>query len=250
MYKTINVAVRDAIGEIRLCRPEIGNAIDPALLDELDQAASELSDNEAVDVVLLTADGENFSRGWNSEKWPMLPSRPATGFRCLEMVAQPVIACIQGEAVGEGLELALACDLRIAADDAVFAMPQVKMGRPPWLGGTARLPRIAGRSTASAMILMGERLDAASAMRCGLANAVVPALELRAKAEDLAAAIAQQGPLAVRYAKEAIREGMDMPLTQALRYETDLTIILQTTDDRAEGVRAFKEKRPPRFSGK
>jgi enoyl-CoA hydratase/carnithine racemase len=250
MYRSLVVETRGAIAEIRLKRPETGNAIDPTLLDELDHATGELSDNDGVHVVLLTADGDTFSRGWDRDGPPPQTDRRSPAFRCLELMAQPVIACVQGDAIGEGLELALACDVRIAAEDAVLAMPQVTMGAPPQLGGTARLPRLAGRSVASAMILLGQQLEATEALRCGLVSAVVPAGDLRQKAEELAAAIASQGPLGVRYAKEAIREGMEMPLTQALRYETDLTIILQTTDDRAEGVRAFMEKRRPKFSGK
>jgi enoyl-CoA hydratase/carnithine racemase len=249
MYRTIFVEARGPVGEIRLCRPEIGNAIDLELLGELERATGAMSDDDAVHVVLLTAEGDVFSRGWEGGRSPVDAGGEAPGFRCLETMAQPVIACVQGEAIGEGLELALACDIRIAAEGTVFAMPQVAMGSPPWLGGTARLPRVAGRSVASAMILLGERLDAERALACGLVNAVVAAGEVRSKAEELAAAIAAQGPIGVRYAKEAMREGMDMPLSQALRYETDLTIILQTTADRAEGVRAFVEKRPPKFTG-
>jgi enoyl-CoA hydratase/carnithine racemase len=233
-----------------LNRPETANAIDPRLLDDLDHAAAAFSDNGDVHVVLLTAEGPVFAHGWDRERWTIATERLEPGFRSLELMAQPVIACVQGEAIGEGLELTLACDVRIAAERTTFAMPQASMGSPPWLGGTVRLPRIAGRSTATAMILLGQRLDAAEALRCGLVNAVVPPAELRSKAEQLAAAIAAQGPLGVRCAKEAMREGMDMPLSQALRYETDLTIILQTTADRAEGVRAFVEKRPPKFTSR
>lgn len=250
MYQSLVVETRGAIAEIRLKRPEIGNAIDPTLLDELDHVSDALSDNDDVHVVLLTADGDTFSRGWDGDRSPMQTDQRSPGFRCLELMAQPVVACLQGDAIGEGLELALACDVRIAAEGTTFAMPQVMMGAPPWLGGTVRLPRIVGRSAASGMILLGQRLDAAEALRRGLVNAVVPAADLRTKAEELAQVIALQGPLGVRYAKEAMREGMEMPLSQALRYETDLTIILQTTDDREEGVRAFKEKRPPKFTGK
>ena len=247
-YKTITVDLRHPIAEIRLNRAANGNTIDALVLDELDRAASTISDDRAVHVVLLTADGDDFSRGGGAAQQAFDPSQ-APGLRCLEEMGQPVIACIQGEAAAEGLELALACDLRIAAVGALFSMPQVANGSTPSLGGTVRLPRIVGRSIASAMILLGQTLDAAEALRYGLVNAVVPAADLRTRAEEMAAAIAAQGPLAVRYAKEAMREGTDMPLSQALRFETDLTIILQTTADRAEGVRAFLDKRPPKFTG-
>ncbi len=165
-------------------------------------------------------------------------------------MAQPVIACIQGEAIGAGLELALACDIRIAAEGAVFAIRDVANGAVPSAGATQRLPRLIGRGKASEMILLGEELDAQAALACGLVSAVVPRGELEAHGRALAERIAAQGPIAVRYAKEAMRQGLDMPLEQALRYETDLTIILQTTADRAEGVSAFLEKRKPHFEGK
>ncbi len=120
----------------------------------------------------------------------------------------------------------------------------------PCGGGTQRLPRLVGRAKAAEMILLGQSLDAAAALACGLVNRVAPRGEARAAAERLARTMASRGPLALRYAKEAINRGLDMPLEQALRYETDLTVILQTTRDRAEGVRAFLEKRPPRFEGR
>ena len=120
----------------------------------------------------------------------------------------------------------------------------------PWAGGTQRLPRIVGRGKALEMILTGEAVDAQEALRIGLVSRVTPADQLMAEAEALAGRIAERGPIAVRYAKEAVSRGLDMTLEQALRYETDLTIILQTTRDRAEGVRAFLEKRDPRFEGR
>ncbi|MBI5288761.1 MAG: enoyl-CoA hydratase/isomerase family protein [Chloroflexi bacterium] len=244
-YQTITVETRGAIAEIRLERP----VLDARVLDEIDRAAAAISDDDAVMVALLTAVGDAFCSGWDaSQPRPALP-HGALAFRSLELMAQPVIACIEGEALGAGLELALACDVRIASETASFAMTQVAAGEVPSLGGTQRLPRLVGRGKASSMILLGERVDARAALACGLVNEVVPARGVRARAEELAASIAAQGSIAVRYAKEAIRQGLDMPLEQALRYETDLTIILQTTADRAEGVQAFLEKRKPRFTG-
>lgn len=169
--------------------------------------------------------------------------------RALELLPQPVIACIDGPIEGPWLEIALACDVRIATAAATFAMPQVRDGAMPSAGGTQRLPRIVGRTKAAEMILLGATLDAPAALACGLVNAIAAGAAITEGAA-IADRIARQGPLAVRYAKEAILRGLDMPLEQALRYETDLTVILQTTDDRAEGVRAFLEKRPPRFEGR
>ena len=243
-FDTLAVTKTGHVAELRLTRGGDGNPIDARFLDELDQAAASIHEYDDIHVVLLTAEGDAFSRGGAVAASPgRLP------FRCLELMAQPVIACIQGEATGSGLELALACDIRIAAEGATFAIRDVADGAVPSAGATQRLPRLIGRGKASEMILLGEQLDAAAALACGLVSAVVPAGELQAHGRALAERIAAQGPIAVRYAKEAVLRGLDMPLEQALRYETDLTVILQTTADRAEGVRAFLEKRPPTFEG-
>jgi enoyl-CoA hydratase len=165
-------------------------------------------------------------------------------------MGQPVVCALEGDAIGAGLELALACDVRIAAEDAMFAIPGITMGMAPSGGATARLPRIAGRGLAAEMILLGARIDGRRAAASGLVNEGLPRAAVRERAEAVARAMAAQGPLALRYAKEAMLRGLDMPLDQALRFETDLTVILQTTADRAEGVNAFLEKRAPRFEGR
>jgi enoyl-CoA hydratase len=247
-YQTIVIERRGGIGEIRLDRPERANPVDARFLDELDDATSALQDDASIRCVLLTATGDLFSHGWDAGA-DVPARREPPPFRCLELMGQPAIACVQGDAIGAGLELALACDVRIAADGAMFALPDVEMGMVPRGGGTQRLPRLIGPAKAAELVLLGGRLDASAALACGLVNAVVPPRELRAEGERIAARIAEQGPLAVRYAKEAMQRGLDMPLEQALRYETDLTVILQTTADRAEGVAAFLEKRRPNFTG-
>jgi enoyl-CoA hydratase len=246
-YETLTLGFAAGIAQLRLERPASGNAIDARCFEELTRVLAQIRDDGGVRVVLLSAAGADFCSGGaprGAEAAGMeLP------FRDIELLPQPVIACIQGRATGAGLELALACDIRIAAHDAVFAAGGLAADSMPSLGGTQRLPRLIGRGKASEMILLGEPLDAEAALACGLVNAVVPVAELHAHGAALAERIAAQGPIAVRYAKEAILRGLDMPLEQALRYETDLTIILQTTEDRAEGVAAFLEKRPPRFTG-
>ena len=248
-FDSITISRQGAVAEIRLSRPAQGNPVDAAFLAELDAAASMLHDDDAVSVVMLSATGDVFSAGAPSGS-PAWQREAALPFRCLELMAQPVIALIEGAAAGAGLELALACDIRIADETATFAMPGVAAGTPPAGGGTQRLPRLIGHAHAAEMILLGEPVDAAAALACGLVNRVAPRGEARAVAERLARTMASRGPLALRYAKEAINRGFDMPLEQALRYETDLTVILQTTGDRAEGVKAFLEKRPPRFKGR
>jgi enoyl-CoA hydratase/carnithine racemase len=247
-FDTIAITVRAPVAELRLSRPSLGNPIDARLLDELEEASALLHSDGTVSVVLLSAEGDTFSSG--APRAEPTPPRATLPFHCLELMAQPVIALIEGDAIGAGLELALACDIRIAAEHATFAIPALSEGAAPSGGATQRLPRLIGRARAAEMILLGEPMTASAALACGLVNHVTPAPAARAAAERLAEAIAARGPLAVRYAKEAILRGLDMPLEQALRYETDLTVILQTTHDRAEGVRAFIEKRPPRFEGR
>lgn len=244
-FKTLTLDLRPPFAEIRLLPPASGAEFDRRTLDELDAACGLIHDDDAVIVALLTAEDGAFT----CESAPA-PERGSLPFRALEVMGQPVIAVIEGEASGAGLELALACDLRVASERATFALPAVSQGAVPSGGATARLPRLVGRARATEMILLGEPLDADAALACGLVNAVAPHGQARPQAERMAATIASRGPVAVRYAKEAVLRGLDMPLEQALRYETDLTVILQTTADRAEGVRAFLEKRPPRFEGR
>jgi len=244
-YRTLRVERRAHIAELRLDRPDSGNPVDERFLDELEDATAALHDDRDVHVVLLTAAGDVFSSGRDAAEATSRTDR--LPFRCIELMAQPVIVAIEGDAIGAGFELALACDVRIASEDAMFAIPDVAMGLLPSGGATARLPRLAGRGLAAEMLLLGERIDGRRAAAAGVVNEALPHPGVRPRAEQLADAVAAQGPLAVRYAKEAILRGLDVPLPEALRLETDLTVILQTTADRAEGVQAFLEKRPPRF---
>lgn len=245
-FSTLRLTTQGSLAVIRLNRPAQGNPIDALFLDELDAAAAAVSDDPAVSVVQVTADGDVFSNGWSG---PPPPSERLP-FRSLELMPQPVIAVLARDAIGAGLELALACDVRLARAGARFAMPLAAAQRA-WFGGTQRLPRLIGRARAAEMLLIGDPVTAEEALEWGLANAVAAdRTSLQREADRLSGVIASRGPLALRYAKEAISRGLDMPLEQALRYETDLTVILQTTADRAEGVRAFLEKRPPKFEGR
>jgi enoyl-CoA hydratase/carnithine racemase len=162
----------------------------------------------------------------------------------------PVIAAIDGAAHGGGLELALACDIRVCGSGSRFAMPEVSVGAVPTGGGTQRLPRAVGRAHALRMLLSAEPIDAADALRIGLVSEVVPDAEVDAAARAIADTIASRGPIATRFAKEAIHRGVDLPLAEGLTAELDLTVILQATQDRAEGVQAFVEKRLPRFENR
>lgn len=229
--------------EGRIASVMLPAASSPAAWAELESAAAALRDDDGVYVVLL-ASASSFSLATPGDA-------VAAGdvLRGIELLPRPVVAVIEGAASGAGLALALAADVRVAGAQASFSAGAPSAGLLG-LGVTQRLPRIAGRGVAAQMLLLGEPVDAEAALRCGLVNAVAPAGGAMAQARALAERIAEQGPIAVRYAKEAIGRGLDMPLEQALRYETDLTIILQTTADRAEGVAAFLEKRRPRFEGR
>ena len=161
----------------------------------------------------------------------------------------PVLATIQGDVTGQGLELALACDLRIASEDSRFGLIQIKTGSVPSDGGTQRLSRLVGKARALEMILTGEVVDAREALRIGLVSRIVPREEVTAMAMGLAQEMASRAPIAVRYAKETICKGMDMTLEQGLRLEADLYFLLHTTRDRTEGIQAFRTKRTPQFRG-
>lgn len=248
-YQAIRLTVERPLARMTLAGPSDANRVGPRLLRELDDACEALADDHKVRVLILAADGPDFCAGWAAETLADGYDLPPDPFRALASLPQPVVCAIQGRAASAGLELALVCDVRICARGARFSLPETSEGMLPRAGGTQRLARLAGRGTALAMILAGEELDNDDALRAGLVAAVVPPGRLLAEAERIAAGIARRGPIATRYAKEAIHRGLDMTLDQALRYETDLTIILQTTADRAEGVRAFVEKREPDFKG-
>ncbi|HJM74717.1 MAG TPA: enoyl-CoA hydratase/isomerase family protein [Dehalococcoidia bacterium] len=221
-------------------------AFDAALADA---AAEVAADTDGVRALIVTGTVPAFCAGWSAEALAASEPPVAAGIHALAAVPQPVIAAIEGSAHSAGLEIALACDIRVAGAGATFAMPETGNGAVPSGGGTQRLPRVVGRAHALRMLLTGDELDAAEAKRIGLLSRVVATGEAASLAAELAAAIASRGPIATRMAKEAVHRGAEMALEQALRYELDLTVMLQTTADRAEGVRAFAAKRPPNFTG-
>lgn len=247
---TLSMDKRGPIAHLTLRRPQTQNAIGGALLGELSRVCEAIEADDNVRAVVLAAEGEHFCLGWDAALLDGESGPPADPFGCLAELPRPVICAVQGDTLSAGLELALACDIRLAAEDAHLGLPETKLGRVPMGGGTQRLARLVGRGKALEMILTGEPVEAREALRIGLVSAVAPTDKLAAEAEAIAGRIAERGPIAVRYAKEAINRGLEMPLEQALRYETDLTIILQTTVDRAEGVRAFLKKRKPKFKGR
>ncbi|HAZ31287.1 MAG TPA: hypothetical protein DCY61_01090 [Dehalococcoidia bacterium] len=248
-YRNLISEKKDHIGYITLNRPGEGNGINRALADELAEVCARINEDDEIRVVVITGSGEVFSSGNQAvEPGDFLASSVAS--MAVAGLKVPVVAAINGDALGAGLEVALAGDIRIAAEGARFGFPQVAYGTLPAGGGTQRLPRIVGRGKALEMILTAAVIDAQEAYRIGLVNRIFASGELRHEAESLAAKLAAKGTIALEYAKEAINKGIDVSLQQGLRLEADLSIILQSTADREEGIRAFLEKRGAQFRRK
>lgn len=243
-YRTIRYSKKGHIATIKLNQAK---ASGPELARELEEICGRINDDDDVYVVVLTGSGASFVDFGDARPGERPPSGAAAAIAAIEL---PVIAAINGDAPGEGLELALSCDIRIASDKARFAMSQVADGRLPSDGGTQRLPRIVGRGKAMEMLLTAATLSAAEALEIGLVSKCVPPNMFKEETQKLAETIAARGPLALRYLKEAVKKGVDMTLEQALRLEADLYFLLQTTADRTEGINAFRAKRPPKFKGK
>ncbi len=244
------------VGIITLNRPRVINAINAQMAYQLIEACQRVRDDKDVWCVVLA--GAPTSRGFCSgvdlrePGPPAPPGQPSLPSQAVEAVAgleQPTIAAVHGYALGGGLEIALACDLRLAAADAQFGFPEPSRGLMPTLGGTQRLPRLIGRGKALELLLTAQPMDAQEAQRVGLVMKVVPPDRLLSEALGLAQRLTEVGPLAARYCKEAALKGMDLTLEQGLRLETDLQVLLQTTADRAEGVASFLEKRKPIYRG-
>jgi enoyl-CoA hydratase/carnithine racemase len=244
--RAVLVGVEDGVGWLTLARPGSGNRLDRDVAQALTDACEALALDPAVHVVVLGATGPDFSLGlvarhaWLDRSWP----DPVAAVAALP---QPVIAAINGEACGWGFALALACDVRFATTRAVFSTPDVADGRLPGGGLTQRLPRIVGAGRALAAILLGERIRAGSALDCGLVAEVVAPARLSRVVAARARALAARGPIALRYAKEAVGRAFDLPLADGVRLEHDLYVLLQTTADRREGIEAFRARRRPRF---
>jgi enoyl-CoA hydratase/carnithine racemase len=258
-YEAIRYEVDEGVATVTLNRPEVHNAMNEAMRRELTLCFTALVTDDLVRVVLVTGAGDKaFSAGADIREFvePQVPTRfretrRRVDFRqVMDRCPQPIIAAIRGYAFGGGLELALACDIRIAGEGARLGLTEIDLAIIPGGGGTQRLPRLIGRGKALEMILAGARLPAAEALALGIVERVVPDAELMASALALARSLAGKAPVALRYAKEAVVKGLELPLGEGLRLENDLSTLLRTTDDRAEGARAFLEKRKPRWTGR
>jgi enoyl-CoA hydratase len=211
-------------------------------------AVDEIDHDEDVRVVVVASSGRSFCSGDDRDSPP--PGTAADGVAALARVRVPVIALLHGEVLDAGFELALACDLRVAAASARLGLTQLSRGELPVRGGTQRLPRIVGRSHALRMLLLGDRVRAREALALGIVHEVVPGAALASAGKRLARRISRRAPLAQRLAKEALGAALDMPLAEGLRLEGDLYVLLQTTRDREEGIASFRERRVPVFVGR
>jgi enoyl-CoA hydratase len=259
MYKTLIYEKKDNIGVLTVNRPEKLNALSNELIGELEQFLDEVEKDEELRVLVITGAGEKaFVAGADIQE---LVDRDALigrrvsrtrqeSFSRIENLPIPVIAAVNGYALGGGLELALACNIRICSDRAQFGAPEVKLGIIPGDGGTQRLPRLVGLGRAMEMILTGDFIDAQEAYRIGMANQVVLHDELMEKTMELAQKIAKRPPLAVRYAKEAVNRSQEGDAVSGYALESYLHALTCTTEDKKEGVQAFLEKRKGTFKGK
>lgn len=241
-----------------LNRPEAMNALSPELFQQMHEAFEDFSRDSEMWVGIITGAGEKaFCAGADIKTWLpfvkecrqkpwLLPTTPLRGME----LDKPMIAAINGVAMGGGLETALACDLRIASEKARFALPEARLGILPRLGGTVRLPRLVGGAWAAELMFTGKPIDASRALAMGLVNRVVPPEEVMDAALAMADDICQCAPLAVQAIKKSLRRGVGMSLEEALWCESALGLPLYDTEDYEEGRRAFGEKRPPRFQAK
>ncbi len=254
-YDTLIYEKMGAVSTLSLNSRGAGSTVNMKMAEEMAVVCADINHDTDVGAVIITGVGDKaFCIGIDPEELTSVGSTEqdvklvsmATAVADLRV---PVIAAVSGDALGLGLELVLACDLRIATDTARFALNHIAVGIIPWDGATQRLPRIMGKAQAMEMLLTGKSIDAAEAYRVGLVSRIVPQKQLMPAATEIALAISSKAPFAVKYAKEAIYKGLDLTLEQGLRLEADLYLLLHTTEDRTEGIRAFLEKRPPRFKG-
>ena len=258
-FDNLIVEVDDAIAVVTIHRPKVLNALNQVTIRELGEAFASLGKDATVRVVIVTGAGEkSFVAGADVNE--LAAQTPASGrelalagqqvFELIENLGKPVIAAVNGFALGGGCELAMACTLRVAADTARFGQPEVNLGILPGYAGTQRLPRLVGKGVALEILLTGRLVKADEALRIGLVNRVVPAVGLIAEARALAAELAAKPPVSLRFIIEAVNRGMDLSLREGSRIEASLFGLVAATDDMHEGTAAFLEKRPAQFTGR
>jgi len=258
-YENIRVEKKNQIAYVTIARPKVLNALSIATVDELRQAFHDLKNDSEVRVAIITGEGDKaFVAGADIQEF--LAINPVAGkeysrrgqavFELIENLGKPVIAAINGFALGGGCELAMACAIRLATPNAKFGQPEVKLGIIPGFNGTQRLPRIVGRGLAMHMLLTGDPISAEEAYRIGLVNEIVAPGELMARAEAIAKKIIANAPLAVRFAMEAVNKGLEVSTEEGAFIEATLFGVVCATEDKVERTRATLEKRPAQFKGK
>ncbi len=258
-FETIIYEKKDGLAYVTLNRPEVLNRYNIQMRDEFYQVLTAIRDDPEVMVIILKGAGERaFCVGADLTEFGTAPSptiarqvrweRDVWGvFLSLK---QPLIAAVHGFVLGSGVEIACCCDIRIASEDAIFGLPEVALAMIPAAGGTQTLPRVIGRGKALEILLTSNRIDAHEAHRIGLVNKVVPREELYPTAEEMARKLMSCAPIAVKYAKEAINRGLDLGLEEGLTLEAKLANLVAKTEDAAEGIKAWVEKRPPIFKNR
>lgn len=258
-FDTLLLAREGPVAIVTINRPDVLNALDGRTLDDLQRVFVDLAADADVRAVIVTGAGEkSFVAGADIKE---LAGQTPTGgrehaqrgqrvFSLIELMRKPVIAAINGYALGGGCELAMACTLRIAADTAKLGQPEINLGIIPGYGGTQRLARLVGKGRALELLLTGAMISADDAARMGLVNRVVPAASLQAEARRLAASLAGHAPIATGYIIDAVNAGLEMPLAEGLAYEATLFGLVASTDDMREGTAAFLGKRTPTFKGR
>jgi enoyl-CoA hydratase len=258
-FEKILFEKRNSIAYVTINRPKVLNALNMATMGELRTVFTDLKQDHEVRVVILTGAGEkSFVAGAdigelqrnNPVEAKEYTHRGQAVLDLIENLGKPVIACINGFALGGGCEIAMACTMRLASENAKLGQPEVKLGIIPGYGGTQRLPRLIGKGLAMQLLLTAEMISAQEAHRIGLVNEVVPAPELTARAEVIAQAIIKNAPLAIQYCLEAVNQGMEMTLQEGLYLEATLFAVSCATEDKKEGTTAFLEKRAANFAGK
>jgi enoyl-CoA hydratase len=262
-YQTILYEVRNQIAFVTFNRPESMNAVNRQMARELVEACGQIEDDAGIRIAIFTGAGEKaFSAGMDLKERAESGSSPIerrrqklsatihTQTRAVAAITKPTIAAIRGYCVGGGLEFALACDMRVAAEDAKLGLAEVKRGLIPGAGGTQRLARTVGVAKALEICLTGDNVAGSEAQRLGLVNIAVPASDVIKAAEDLAGRILKGAPMSVLFIKEAIKKGVELSLDEGFRLESDLSALVGTTEDSKEGPRAFAEKRPPVWKGR
>ncbi len=256
--KRLLYSTEDGICTVTINNPDALNALNSLIINELDFVFDKIAKDDSILVVIITGAGRSFVAGadifemadMDHIEGELFGARGALLFRKIETLSKPVIAAINGFALGGGCELAMACDIRIASQKAKFGQPEVSLGITPGFSGTVRLPKLIGNSMAKEMIFTGKIIDANEALRVGLINSVVEPYELMTKALEMAKLIASNAPVAVRYSKESINYALENGTETAAEFETSLFAKCFSTEDQKEGMKAFLEKRKAHFKNR